>query len=289
MTPHPLFDPDPAASSGPRSGQPQAWLSQDQAFGLRQMFGAQRMLRFVPVAANPQLTCSGIVLERVCSAIADAGLRTLVVDAGERAGAPRELAEFDLREGIEALSPQVSYLSARGLPVRHVDACGSSAGFLTALAQASSAFDVVLVHADAADLARMFSQAVRRDGAYRLRPLILTDLEPPALTQAYAAIKVLAARAGLRAHDLIVCSSQRSRETAAIAARLAQCADSFLSAVQHQWLALDPAQSAATSPDARLCELVRGLVSCALPLPQHAQAFAHEVAALPARPSPVLN
>lgn len=253
------------------------------------MFGGQRFVRFVPVVSNPHLLFGGVVLERLCSAWAEAGLRTLVVDAGERAGEPRELVEFDLREGMEQLSTHVMYLAARGLPVRHVDARGSSAAFLSALAQAAPDVDVILVHASASDLARMFGQAARREGAQRLRPLVLTDVQPDAITHAYAAIKVLAQRANLLAHDLIVCATGRAAGVPAIAQRLAQCADGFLGAVQHQWLALDPFQSAAAAPDQQLCQMARELAACALPLPHHTQPFVHEVAALPARPSPVLN
>lgn len=276
-------------ATAPSGGAGGSWLAQDQAWGLRQMFGGQRFVRLVPVVSNPHLLFGGVVLERLCSALAEVGLRTLVADAGERAGLPRELAEFDLREGVEQLSPNVMYLAARGLPLRHVDARGSSAGFLSALAEAAPTADVILVHASAADLARMFGQAARRDGAHRLRPLVLADGQAAAITHAYAAIKLLAQRAGLLAHDLILCAGARSADPAAVAERLAQCADAFLGAVQHGWLAIDPMQPPQAPPGAALCRLVRELVACALPLPQHSPVFAHEVAALPARPDPVLN
>jgi hypothetical protein len=116
----------------------------DQAAGLRQMF-ATRALRFIPVVANGSAGYGGLVLERLCTAYATLGLHTLVVDAGDQARPPCELAEFDLAEGIEPLSRQVSYMAARGLPLRHVDARGNCDSLLDALAEASPQSDVVLV------------------------------------------------------------------------------------------------------------------------------------------------
>ena len=75
-----------------------------------------RVLRFIPVVANSRSGCGGLVLERLCAAYASFGLNTLVVDASDQARAPSELVAFDLGEGIETLSTQVSYMAARGLP-----------------------------------------------------------------------------------------------------------------------------------------------------------------------------
>jgi hypothetical protein len=75
----------------------------DQAQGLRQMFAA-RVLRFIPVVANTRSSAGGLVLERLCAAYAAWGLSTLVVDAGEQARVPSELAEFDPSEGIEGVA-----------------------------------------------------------------------------------------------------------------------------------------------------------------------------------------
>lgn len=76
--------------------QPHALRPVDQAQGLRQMF-ATRVLRFIPVVANPRAaSAGGLVLERLCAAYGACGLHTLVVDASEQARPPGELAEFDL-------------------------------------------------------------------------------------------------------------------------------------------------------------------------------------------------
>lgn len=263
----------------------------DQAHGLRQMF-TSRAQRFVPIVSNPHVLFGGVVLERLCSAWAELGLSTLVVDAGERSGAPRELAEFDLRDGIESLSQHVHYLAARGLPLRHVDAHGSSASFIDALAQAAPGVDVVLVHASASELARMFGRAVRRDGAHRLCPAVLVDEQADAITQAYAGIKVLATRAGLLAHNLIVCSAQRNARAAQIAQRLASCSDGFLGAAQRSWIDIDPLQPATEAPRPELRAYARELLDAALPYLSSDSlfdAFAGAGSALPARLAPVLN
>lgn len=271
-----------------RTPSPASWLpAADQAAGLRQMFST-RMLRFVPVVSNPHLPFGGLVLERLCAAFGQHGLHTLVVDAGERSSEPRELAAFDLAEGIERLSQDTSYLAARGLPVRFVDARGSSAGFLDALAEAAPHVDVVLVHAPASDLARSFADASRRNGATRLRPLVAVDDQPEAITHAYAAIKILAQRAGFLAHDLIVCARPRALAPARVAERLRTCADSFLGAAQRSWVELDPTQPATELPAASLMQLAADTLACALAQPA-AVLPPHPQSALPARCAPVLN
>ena len=89
----------------------------DQADGLRRLF-ASRAVRFVPVVSNPFIAHGGVLIERLCSVLEEMDLDTLLVDASERGGPSKELASFDLAEGIELLSTWVSYLAARGLPVR---------------------------------------------------------------------------------------------------------------------------------------------------------------------------
>ena len=84
--------------------------------------------------ANPHVAFSSVVLERLTTVLGALGQHTLVVDAAENSPPPQELAALDLRECIEPLSAQVSYLAARGLPLRFVDASGSTNGFLQAAA-----------------------------------------------------------------------------------------------------------------------------------------------------------
>jgi hypothetical protein len=105
----------------------------------------------------------GVMLERLCSGFAEQGCHTLVIDAGENAPEPHEMAQVDLAESIETLSHEVSYLAAHGLPLRYVDAQGSTAGFLDAVARAAPGADVVLVHASATDLCRLFMRGESAD------------------------------------------------------------------------------------------------------------------------------
>ena len=130
---------------------------------------------------------------------------------------------LDLSEGIERLSPQVSYLAARGLPIRHVDATGSTAPFLRAVLEAAPECDVVLMHASASDLCRMFARTIQGDAevAVTPRPLLLADDRPASVTHAYAAMKLLTQRAGLVVHDLLLGAAPQSPRSERIAMQIA--------------------------------------------------------------------
>jgi hypothetical protein len=252
----------------------------DQAHGLRRLFASPTM-RCIPVVSNPSMAFSGLLLERLCSAYVEQGLRVLIVDAGENARAPAELTSFDLAEGIEGLSPQVSYLAAQGLALRYVDASGSSCGFLDALVEAAPDTDVLLMHGSASELARTFARRIQELQAGSLRPLVLCDEQPEAVTHAYAAIKLLSQRAGLMAHDLLICAPQDSPRAALLAERVARCADDFLGAVLHDWVVVDPAETADDPPSLRLRRLAREQLACALPQPLTDSAFAALTADVP--------
>jgi hypothetical protein len=235
----------------------------DQADGLRRLFAHSRVC-LVPVVSNPFVAFGGVMLERLCTAFAEHGRHALVVDAAERAGEPSEMALLDLADCIEPLSAQVSYLAARGLPLRFVDAAGSTAAFLQAVLEAAPRCDVVLVHASASDLCRMFPRhaAGRHNGA-ACRPLLLADDRPASVTHAYAAMKLLSQRAGLVVHDLLLGAAQQSPRSARIAAQLARCADDFLGAVLRDWVRIDPACDASEAPSTELRRLVRGQLESA--------------------------
>ena len=218
----------------------------DQADGLRRLF-AHAQVRFVPVVSNPHMAFGGVMLERLCSGFAEQGCHTLVIDAGENAPEPNEIAPLDLADSIETLSHEVSYLAARGLPLRYVDAQGSTAGFLDAVSRAAPGADVVLVHAGAADLCRLF---MRGESVNRPRPLLLADDRPVSVTHAYAAMKLLTQRGGLLVHDLLLSAAPSSPRAERIAMQIATCADDFLGAVLRDWMQVDPAsdpRSASTS------------------------------------------
>lgn len=209
----------------------------DQADGLRRLF-AHAQVRFVPVVSNPHIAFGGVMLERLCSGFAEQGCHTLVVDAGENAPEPNEMAQVDLADSIETLSSDVSYLAARGLPLRYVDAQGSTASFLEAMARVAPGADVVLVHASASDLCRMF---MRGHALTRPRPLLLADDRPASVTHAYAAMKLLTQRGGLMVHDLLLSAAPSSPRAERIAMQIATCADDFLGAVLRDWMQVDPA------------------------------------------------
>jgi len=225
----------------------------DQADGLRRLFAHARVC-IVPVVSNPNVAFGGVMLERLCTAFAEHGKHTLVVDAAERANQHAEMALLDLAECVERLSPQVSYLAARGLPLRFVDDAGSTNGFIQAVRQATPQCDVLLIHASASELCRMFA---RSHDMERARPLLLADDRPASVTHAYAAMKLLTQRAGLVVHDLLLGAAPQSPRSERIAMQIATCADDFLGAVLRDWVRIDPACDASEAPTPELRRLVR--------------------------------
>jgi flagellar biosynthesis protein FlhG len=245
----------------------------DQADGLRRMFGASRP-RFVAVASNPHVAFSSVLLERLTTAFSLLDCKSLVVDACEQAPAPHELAMLDLAACVEPLSAEVSYLAARGLPLKHVDARGSSAGFLLALADAAPQADVIVVHAPASDLSRLFTGRA-------LRPVLLAADHPRSVTQAYAAMKLLALRNGLMSYDLLLAADPASPRRGRIAEQLGSCADRFLGAVLHDAAVVDPASAVQEMPPADLLRVAHALL-----LPDAAEGGMHAAPPLPRSPWP---
>ena len=208
------------------------------------------------------------MLERLCTAFAEHGKHALVVDASERSGPHDEMALLDLAECIEMLSANVSYLAAGGLPLKYVNSTGSTASFLQAVVQAAPHCDVVLVHASASDLCRLFARSAELE---RIRPLLLADDRPTSVTHAYAGMKLLSQRAGLVVFDLMLGAAKQSPRTQRIAAQLATCADDFLGAVLRDWVRVDPTGEAVEAPSPELRRLVREQLKTAhsedMPLP----------------------
>ncbi|MBT9456408.1 MAG: flagellar biosynthesis protein [Burkholderiaceae bacterium] len=230
---------------------------QDQADGLRRLFSASRV-RFVPVVSNPHVAFGGVLLERLCAAFAELGLHTLVVDAGENSPAPDELAAVDLGACVEQLSDKVSYLAARGLPMRFINSHGSAAEMLNAVIEAAPQADVVLLHASAAELCRVVA---RRE----VRPVLLADDHPHSVTHAYAGMKLLTQRAGLMVHSLLLGADEHSPRVERIAQQMTTCADSFLGAVLRDWAAVDPIAPPDERPTPELRHLARELLLAAPP------------------------
>lgn len=246
------------AAVGPASA---AIPPQDQAHGLRRLFARSRQ-RFVPLVHNPHVGFGGVCMERLCAAFAGEGLRTLVVDAGDTASSPHELAHVDLSACVERLSAAVWFLAARGLPARWLDSRGSTAGFLESLAAAVPDADVVLVHASATNLSRLFAGRAPR-------PVLLADDQPASITHAYGSMKLMSQRLGVMAFDLLLADDGQTQRLAQIAHRLADCADRFLGAVVGEWAVADPNADAIEAPDPSLRRLVAAQLSgsdaCTLP------------------------
>lgn len=231
---------------------------EDQADGLRRLFAPTRP-RVLAVVSNPHLRHGGLILERLVSGLGELGRHTLVVDAGERSPSPHELAAVDLAACVEPLSREVSYLAARNLALRYVDATGSTAGLLPALADAAPQAQILLIHAGALELSRLLSSrhaalaAGEPEASPLPRPILLADDHPTSVTHAYAAMKVLAHRAGLWVYDLVLAAPAESPRARAIPRHLARCAESFLgAAVGHTaQVSPDAAPSAPTPPALR--------------------------------------
>ena len=220
----------------------------DQAHGLRRLFAGAGQ-QHLALVANPHVAFSHVVLERLTTVLDGLGLSTLVVDGADSSPAPQELAALDLRACIEPLSERVSYLAARGLPLRHVDTRGSAAHLLDRLQAAAPQCRVLLVHAGASDLARLYPRRA-------LRPLLLASELPDSLTAAYASMKLLVMRNALMSYDLLLAAPPTSARVPRIAERLASCADNFLGAALHGWAAIDPACDVRDDPGAALRQLV---------------------------------
>jgi flagellar biosynthesis protein FlhG len=135
------------------------------------------------------------------------------------------------------------------LPLRHVDTRGSSAHFLDRLQAAAPQASVLLVHAGASDLARLFTRRA-------MRPVLLAADHPESLTHAYAAMKLLAMRCGLMSYDLLLAAPPAGARLPLIAERLASCAENFLGAALCDWVAIDPACDVRDPPGAALTQLV---------------------------------
>jgi flagellar biosynthesis protein FlhG len=224
----------------------------DQADGLRRLFASARA-RFVAVVSNPHVAFCGVLLERLTSAFALQGLRSLVVDAAESAPTPHELSVLDLATCVEPLSGEVSYLAARGLPLRFIDARGSSAALLQAVADSAPQAEAIVIHATAAELSRIFAGRT-------FRPVLLAADHPRSVTHAYGSLKLLAARNGLRTFDLLLAADPASPRRERIAEQMASCADHFIGAVLHDWAAIDPARDIGELPDPAVRRIAQALM-----------------------------
>jgi flagellar biosynthesis protein FlhG len=213
----------------------------DQADGLRRLFGA-RSTRCVPLVANPHVAGCAVAIERLAAAFGALQRHVLVVDAADTSPAAAEAVTLGLACCVEPVSARLSYLAARGLPRRFVDSRGCAAALLDNVQAAAPRADLLLVHAEAVDLVRMFKG---RPG----RPVLLAADHPESITHAYACWKLLARRCGWLSADLLLLASQASPRLDPIAASLSQCADEFFGAVLTGWAAIDPVAAQRESVD----------------------------------------
>jgi flagellar biosynthesis protein FlhG len=173
----------------------------DQADGLRRLFSV-RSVRFIPVVSNPFVQHQDQLLHRMMVALESLGLYTLMVDASERAPRARDGGLDGLAKFIEPRSDRRAYLAARGLPERWSESVAGPRGFLRAIIDAAPLSQAVLLHASAAELARLFGSG--EQGLSRPRPLVLCDERADAVTHAYASLKRLATEVGWREHDMLM-------------------------------------------------------------------------------------
>ncbi|MBK7613387.1 MAG: hypothetical protein KA375_07130 [Vitreoscilla sp.] len=219
----------------------------DQADGLRRLFTAPRQ-RIVPLVANPMVENSGVVLERMATALAGLGANTLLVDAADTSPDAHEMADIDLAACVEPLGDKVHYLAARGLPLRHVNARGSAEAWLLALTQAAPRADVILLHATARDLVRLL-------GHRPVRPVLMASIDGNSLTDAYTSMKLLSQRSQLLSFDLLVASRTHGKQAQRIAERLAQTGDIFLGTVLRAFAGVDCSRSVEAPVDPMLRRL----------------------------------
>jgi len=209
----------------------------DQAHGLRQLFAGQAGPWVLPLVANPHVAFGGVLLDRTAAALAAQGQRVLIVDAAEASPAPGDLAALDLAACVEPLAPGVAYLPARGLPRAHVDTRGSAARFIDALTQAVPRAGVLLLHAEAPDLARLLQRRAAR-------PLLLAADHAPSLQHAYGSAKLLAQRCQLMTFDLLLAGPAAAERAQRLRQTLASCLDRFIGALLHEMAVVDPADPA---------------------------------------------
>ncbi|MDP1900683.1 MAG: flagellar biosynthesis protein [Rubrivivax sp.] len=220
----------------------------DQADGLRRLFAGRRR-HLLALAANPHVAFSGVVLDRLAAVLAGQGREVLVVDAGAASPLPHELAGVDLAACVETIAPRVSYLPARGLPLSYVDTRGSAAGFIDAALAAAPQAEVILMHADGVDLARLLKHRA-------VRPLLLGADHPESIKHAYANAKLLVQRCGLMSFDLLLAASPQSPRLSGIQASLGSCIENFMGAVLRSSALVDPACDPAAPADAALVALL---------------------------------
>lgn len=209
----------------------------DQAAGLRRLFSGGAHQRFVPMAANPHVAGVGTLLERLTAALATQGCNTLLIDAAESAAEPAPAVLEDPALGIQPLGSGLSYLAARGLPTRLLELRASAAQWLQRLAASAPQYDVLMVHAGAAELSRFFEGRA-------LNPLLLAAAGADSLAHALASLRLLASHHRCTQFDLLLGAPMSSPQAARAVRHLAGCARSRPGVVLRAGVGVDPARGA---------------------------------------------
>jgi flagellar biosynthesis protein FlhG len=209
----------------------------DQAAGLRRLFSGGAHQRYVSVAANPHVSDAGLLLEWLTAALAAQGCNTLVIDAAESAAEPVPAVLDDPALGIEPLGDGLSYLAARGLQQRLLEARGSAAQWLQRLAASAPQCDVLMVHAGAAELSRFLEGRA-------LSPLLLAAEGADSLAHALASLRLLASHHRCAQFDLLLGAPVSSPQAVRAVRHLAGCARSRPGVVLREGVAVDPARRA---------------------------------------------
>ncbi len=251
----------------------------DQADGLRRLFAGRRR-SLVPLAANPHGASGARVLDRLAVLLAALGRHVLVVDAASTSPLPHELASVDLSACVLNVAPRVSYLAARGLPMDFVDTRGSSGAFVDAVQAAAPQADVVLLHADGIDLARLLKGRA-------VRPLLLGADHPESIKHAYANAKLLARRCDLMTFDLLLVAAQLSPRAAGIAESLGSCLETFLGAALRRTAQIDPESAPDAPASADLTRLLAAQLALDEAPPPVPDALVHDALAKRAGTAPI--
>lgn len=227
----------------------------DQADGLRRLFSA-RSVRFIPVVANPFVADQAALTGRLCAALEDLRLYTLLVDASGAGTGPSwhrpEGGWHGLASRVEVLTDRIARLA---VPEWAVSATPEALQALTEVAPLSQA---VLVQGSATVLAALFGLSGRV--LSRPRPIVVCDAREESVKHAYGELKTLVRRADWRGYNVLMSADEGAPAAWHVPGRLAQCAERFLGGVMHDCVSMAPSMPVTL----RSAELLAGFMESSL-------------------------
>lgn len=227
----------------------------DQADGLRRLFST-RSVRFIPVVANPFVIDQAALMERLCAALEDLRLYTLLVDASGWTESARRRSDggwHDLASRVDVLTDRIARLSVPEWTV-----ASGSPGRLPALMDVAPLSQAVLVLAGAAVLAELFGPAGQV--LSRPRPIVVCDARDESVKHAYGALKTLVRRSDWRGYSVLMSAEEGAPAAWHVPGRLAQCADRFLGGVMHDCVSMAPSMPVTL----RSAEMLAGFMESSL-------------------------